>query len=208
MNAFYLILLGFAVSIDGFATGIAYGLKKIHLPWTSLYIVGIITGLAVGAAMYGAYLTGSRLDTRLAMLCGSALLVALGVYTLFQECKNQIAAKLPSLPPSRQAHFPLSLLHILAEPATADLDNSKGISPWEALFLGLALGMDNMAVAFGACLLTPLPLYAPLVMAGVQVLVIVLGLQASKQLVSEKIKKKIPYLPGIILILLGLLRLN
>ena len=68
--------------------------------------------------------------------------------------------------------------------------------------------MDNMAVAFGACLLTPLPLYAPLVMAGVQVLVIVLGLQASKQLVSEKIKKKIPYLPGIILILLGLLRLN
>ena len=47
MNAFYLILLGFAVSIDGFATGIAYGLKKIHLPWTSLSIVGIITGLAV-----------------------------------------------------------------------------------------------------------------------------------------------------------------
>ena len=39
MIFFYLLFLGFAVSIDGFVAGIAYGLKDIRIPMKSLLII-------------------------------------------------------------------------------------------------------------------------------------------------------------------------
>lgn len=202
----YVVLLCLAVSMDSFAAGIAYGIKNIHLPFLSLFIVGLVTGGSTAAAMYAGELTESRIDTHLAMLSGSLLLVALGLYTLYQEYRHQNTLQQPALLATAQP--PSLLLRILAEPTAADVDCSQVISAGEAFWLSLALGIDNMTVVFSAYLTTPLPLYTPLLMGLIQLSLITLGMQISKRFLPQRVKRHLPILPGLILILLGVLRLT
>lgn len=211
MNLLYVLLLGFAVSIDGFVAGIAYGLKNIRMPITSLLIVCITTIVCTGAAMVTAYLLGTLINTTLATLLGALVLIMIGLFTLFQEYllkeANDCISTGESISPKVTFSIGRLVISIMADPEKADIDQSQLISPLEALFLGLALGIDNMVATFAAALIEPLPLYTPTLMGLIQILVIAAGIYTSKRFVTDKFKKSFSYLPGIILIILGLIRL-
>lgn len=213
MTIFYVLLLGFAVSIDGFVAGIAYGLKKITVPNISLFIIGIATTLCTGFAMGTAYLLGAYINTKLAMLVGAFLLTAMGLYGIFQEYLKATNKKqyqpLEAIVTSQSKPYSARqlLITIITKPESADVDHSQTISPPEAILLGLALGVDNMIAIFAAVLVSPLPLYTPISMGLIQIAVITLGIYVSNHLISDQLKKRIPYLSGLILILLGLIRL-
>ncbi len=211
MTLCYVLLLGFAVSIDGFIAGISYGLKNIFISKISLFIVGLTTTLCVSLAMGSAHILGTMLNTKIAILIGALLLTFMGLFSLFQE---YFAAKVQSEPinsgvPSPNLTFSIGrlVINIMAKPEKADVDHSQFISSTEAILLGLALGIDNMIAIFAAALVNPLPFYTPITMGLIQILVITFGIYASKHFLSEQFKKKVPYLPGLILILLGLIRL-
>jgi len=211
MNLFYVLLLGIAVSIDGFVAGIAYGLKNICMPLTSLLIVCMTTIACTGAAMASAYILGTIINTQLATLLGALVLVLIGLFTLFQEYllkdANESIRNGDIVSPKLTFSIGRLVISIMADPEKADIDNSQLISPIEALFLGLALGVDNMVATFAAALIEPLPLYTPLLMGFIQILVIAAGLFTSTRFVTDRFKKSFSYLPGIILIILGLIRL-
>ena len=211
MNLFYVLLLGFAVSIDGFVAGIAYGLKNIRMPMTSLVIVCITTILCTGAAMATAYILGTFINTQLAILLGALVLIMIGLFSLFQEylTKDGLDYSTNGGGVSTKLTFSIGRLvvNIMADPEKADVDQSQLINPLEALFLGLALGVDNMVATFAAALMEPLPIYTPLIMGLIQIMVITAGTYTSRRFISDKYKKNFPYLPGIILIILGLIRL-
>lgn len=213
MNIFYVMLLGFAVSMDGFIAGIAYGLKNIKLPFSSLLIVGAVTIACTGTAMLGANYLEQFINPHIAILCGSLLLIGIGILSLFQE---YLTKAIPSYEANNGAvsarQLTISIgrlvISIMAKPETADVDDSKRISPSEAVFLGLALGLDNMVATFAAALIGFLPAYTPLLMGTTQIVVLAAGTYVSACIVSERLKKRFPYLPGLLLIVLGLLRLG
>ncbi len=211
MIFFYLLFLGFAVSIDGFVAGIAYGLKDIRIPMKSLLIICITTIISTTIAMWTACFLGIFMNTQLALLCGSLLLILIGIFSLFQEYltkdahKNRIHEE--AHPPKLTFSLGRLVINIMADPEKADVDHSRGINSTEALFLGLALGFDNIIATFAATLMGPLPFYTPFIMGLIQVIVISAGIYTSKHLISATLKKRFPYVPGIILILLGLVRL-
>ena len=211
MNLFYVLLLAFAVSIDGFVAGIAYGLKNISMPITSLLIVCVTTIACTGAAMAAAYVLGTIINTQLATLLGALVLIMIGLFTLFQEYflkdANDSLRNGEVVSPKLTFSIGRLVISIMADPEKADIDHSQLISPLEALFLGLALGVDNMVATFAAALIEPLPLYTPLLMGFIQILVIAAGIYTSKRFVTDMFKKSFSYLPGIILIILGLIRL-
>lgn len=211
MIFFYLLFLGFAVSIDGFIAGIAYGLKDICIPMKSLLIICITTIISTTIAMWTACILGIFMNTQLAILCGSLLLIIIGLFSLFQEYLTKDAHKntIHEEPHTPKLTFSLGrlVINIMADPEKADVDHSRGINSIEALFLGLALGVDNMIATFAATLMGPLPSYTPLIMGLIQVIVITAGIYTSKHLISATLKKRFPYVPGIILIMLGLIRL-
>lgn len=211
MNLFYVLLLGFAVSIDGFVAGIAYGLKNIYMPITSLLIVCITTILCTGVAMAIAYILGTFINTQLAILLGALVLLIIGLFSLFQEYlikdANDFITNGEAISPKVTFSIGRLVINIMADPEQADVDHSQRINPLEALFLGLALGVDNMVATFAAALMGSLPLYTPLIMGLIQIIVITAGIYTSRHFISDKLKKRFPYVPGIILILLGLLRL-
>lgn len=211
MTLCYILLLGFAVSIDGFIAGISYGLKNIFISTTSLLIVGLTTTLCVGLAMGTAHILGAIINTKIAIVVGALLLTTMGLFSLFQE---YFTAKVQSEPTNTALYSPnvtfsigRLVINIMAKPETADVDHSQFISPLEAVLLGLALGIDNMIAIFAAALVSPLPLYTPISMGFIQILVITSGIYASNHFITEQFKKKVPYLPGFILIILGLIRL-
>ncbi len=201
MSFFYLLLLGCAVSIDGFVAGIAYGLKDIFIPMNSLLIICITTMVATGIGMSTACVLGTLINTQVAMLCGACLLIIIGLFSLFQEYLINGAHN------DKINNIGHLVINIMANPEKADVDQSRAINSVEALFLGLALGADNMIATFAAALIDPLPLYTPFVMGLIQIIVISAGIYTSKYFIPETLKKRFPYMPGILLIILGLIRL-
>lgn len=197
MNIFYVLLLGLAVSIDAFVAGIAYGLKSIKMPVRSLIVIGLITGICTGVAMALAYYLGSLLNTHLAVAAGSLMLITIGTWNILQE----YIAKNSSNKDTKVANARLTVrmgrivISIMADPETADMHHSHSISPSEAVLLGLALGIDNIVATFAAALIKPLPLYTPVIMAIIQILLIGLGMTAATRLGSDDLKKDFPIFP-------------
>lgn len=211
MIFFYVVLLAFAVSIDGFIAGIAYGLKNICIPITSLLIICTTTILCTGTAMAIAYILGTFINTNLAILLGALILIIIGLFSLFQEylttdSKDLLTAE-TIVTPKLTFSIGRLVINIMADPEKADMDQSKLINPLESLFLGLALGIDNMVATFAAALMEPLPLYIPIIMGFIQIFVITAGIYVSNNFISDQLKKRFPYIPGILLIILGLIRL-
>ncbi|MDF2875984.1 MAG: hypothetical protein K0R22_2667 [Sporomusa sp.] len=212
MTIFYVLLLGLAVSIDGFVAGIAYGLKDIRLPFSSLCIVGVVASMCTAVAMVMAYMVGQFIHTDFAILIGATLLILLGLCSLFQQylTKGVTSYEIEGEVTARKLTFSLGrlIVSIMAKPETADVDRLGVISSLEAIFLGLAVGADAMVGTFAAALMGPLPLYTPLAIGIIHMICIAGGYHSSRRLVSEKLKKRFPYLPGTLLIILGLLRLG
>lgn len=210
MNLLYVLILGFAVSLDSFAAGVSYGLKNIRMPLRSLATVGLVTAVCTGISMLFAKLIDKLIDVHTAVIVGSILLVSLGLFNIIQEYLTKDHSLYNMDNPSRRLCFSVGklVISIMAKPEAADMDQSKSISPIEALFLGLALGIDNMVATLAASLIEALPLYTPLLMGLIQMLFVATGRWASCRLVSDTFKNKVPYLPGTILILIGLMRLG
>ena len=205
----YVIILGAALSLDALLSGVAYGLKNIKLPWYSLAVVGAITFVCTALAMIGAKMIDGSVDTHQATLSGAGLLMMLGLWSMVVEyltADKEVAGQIT------QRKLKISVgrlvIQIMANPVKADMDLSNEIGPGEGVFLGLALGIDNMVATFAAGLAGTIPAYAPVIMAVIQMAFIAAGRQTSSYLVSAAIKRRAPYLAGFILFLLGLLRLQ
>lgn len=212
MSIFYVLLLGLAVSIDGFVAGLAYGLRNIRMPVTSLGIVGIVACICTAVAMIVALFIGQFINTDIAIAIGALLLIMLGLWSLFQQylTKDVISYEVSGEVTARKLTFSLGrlVISIMAKPETADVDKLGIISSLEAVFLGIALGADAMVGTFAATLMGPLPLYTPIIIGLIHMLCISAGFYFSRKIISENIKKRFPYLPGTLLILLGILRLG
>lgn len=212
MSIFYVLLLGLAVSIDGFVAGVAYGLKNIRMPLISLIIVGIVASICTAVAMAMAYMVGQFINTDITLILGALLLIMLGLWSLGQQyfTKSVTSYEMDGEVTARKLTFSLGRLvvSIMAKPETADVDRLGFISSLEAVFLGLALGADAMVGAFAAALMGPLPLYTPIVIGLIHMICIAGGCYSSRKFFPENLKKRFPYLPGTLLIILGLLRLG
>lgn len=191
MSLWFVLLLGFAVSLDGLFAGLAYGMRQVRISTAPMLIIGMINALCTAAAMLCALLLGQEIDTRLAIASGSILLIALGLSNLWKELRPHDAKTEPSVGNNKSADASFSYLNCS-----------------EAVILGLALGIDNMVATFAATLLELLPLYTPVIMAVMQAAFIAVGIYAAERITPTLLQKRVPYLPGAILILLGLLRLR
>jgi len=207
VGLFYVLLLAIGVSIDALATGTAYGLKNIRLPFLSLLVIGMITGLFTVGAMLSAQLFGQSINSSLVAGFGAALLFGLGFWNILVEYLARVTHKNTKQSEKLTHSLGEMVIEVMAQPEMADRDKSNCISCIEAISLGIALGMDNMLATFAACLFGNLPAYTPLIMAVTQMILITLGIQVATCCIPQKVKSGLSYLPGVILIIVGLTKL-
>lgn len=147
-------MLSIAISMDTFVASFAYGSNKIKIPFSSIQIINLICSLTLGIAFLLGNLLIQYIPERLTSLICFIILFILGMTKLLDSFAKSIIRKYNNITKRIQFsmfHFNF-ILSLYADPEQADVDNSKTISPLEAVSLAIALSLDGIAVGIGAAL--------------------------------------------------------
>ena len=99
------------------------------------------------------------------------------------------------------------VIHILRKPQAADMDRSGTISASEAILLGCALSLDAFGAGLGAALLGFSPLWTSLLIAVASGSFLLIGLRVGFRFATSNRMRALSLLPGLILVLMGILKL-
>jgi putative sporulation protein YtaF len=229
-SALSLALLALSVSLDGFGVGVAYGLRRIRIPALSVAIITGCSALAAALAMSAGRFLGGFLTPQAASAAGAAILIGIGSWSLVQCLRdgdrddgghagqdepagdNDDAFAAGNLPRVRLLRVEIRslglIVHILRSPSAADADRSGAISPGEAVWLGAALSLDAFGAGIGAALIGLPAGITPLVVGAAGAGFLILGIRVGSKADRRRTgAKTMSVLPGLILIVLGFLRL-
>ncbi|MBC2872502.1 manganese efflux pump [Acetanaerobacterium sp. MSJ-12] len=202
-----MILFSLSVCADAFAASFAYGAAGIRIPLRSaLVIAGVGSGF-LAAAVWGAGLLTGALDPALCAAAGAWLLIALGLFSLGGAA---LRGWLRRGGREREIRFQVAGVQVLAEicldETRADRDNSRTLSPKEALLLAVPLSADSLGAGFGLGLFgaRPLALLAVSLLLG---LALIEGAHRLGSKLAGRFQGGLTWLSGAILVLLGALRL-
>ena len=160
------------------------------------------------------------LPEALATGLGGAILIMIGVWAFVQiwlqqksEAEEDMLAP-PTVPQPeerRLLHIELRrlglVIDILRTPSRADVDRSGIITASEAALLGAALSLDAFGAGIGAAFIGLSPWLTAPVIALFSAVFLWVGIGTGKMFASFDWVKKLSFLPGLILIALGLSKL-
>jgi putative sporulation protein YtaF len=210
MGHISLLLLAAAISLDGFGTGFAYGLRKMKIPFKSIIIIALCTAFTLGGAMLFGQFIESFLPPQAAGRLGGIILIGIGSWMIFQffrpECEQ------PGSHEKLEWNWEIKslgiVIHILKKPTRADFDRSGTITGLEAIMLGAALSLDAFGVGIGAAMLG----FHPFLLIGAAALSGILflsgGLALGKVCSHMQAMQKMAFLPGVLLILIGIFKMQ
>ena len=205
-NAFSIILLALAVSLDSFSVGFTYGLRKMRIPFKSIVIIACCSAMTLTIAMLIGHLLQQVVSSEFAGKMGGVILIILGVWVIYQFFRPE---KEKDILPHEKVIINLEIkslglvIHILKKPMSADFDKSGTITGVEAIMLGLALSLDSFGAGIGAAMLGYSPGYLALAVALLSSLLVFLGIKLGSYLSQITWLQRFTFLPGILLIIIG-----
>lgn len=209
MEYMLILLFALAVSADGFMVGIAYGVKKIKIPFLSLVLIACASALAVTFSMICGKGLAVFLKASWASALGAGMLIIIGCYFLMQALKE----KINQIDPPDSAIFTLNLeflgiiVQILKKPSSADMDCSGEINLREAFFLGLALAVDALGAGIGAAMTGLNILFTALSVGMLKFILVNSGIYLGEVVKGKYVEGISSLLPGIILITIGIIEI-
>ncbi|ASA20337.1 manganese efflux pump [Paenibacillus donghaensis] len=79
-----LLLLAFALSLDGFGVGVTYGLRRLKIPLLSILIISLCSGVVILVSMQVGVLLAKVVSPHVASEVGAVILVLMGCWSLVQ----------------------------------------------------------------------------------------------------------------------------
>ncbi len=206
MAAFSLLLLAFAVSLDSFSAGFTYGLRKIRIPVKSILVIASCSAATLLGATAFARIIETFISPEMAEKIGGVVFIFLGAWILLQfllnDKNNDEIARNKAIVNLEIKSLGL-VIQILKKPVSADFDRSGVITGIEAFMLGLALSLDAFGAGIGAVLIGLNPFALALAVAVMSSSFVYLGMKAGTLLSQWRIVQKLSFIPGILLIFLG-----
>lgn len=204
-----ILLFTLAVSADGLAVGLAYGVRNIRIPVFSLVVIALASALAVSFSMLCGKVAANFMSPAAASAVGAALLMVMGLYFFADFCRERIRALEDSAEPLLSLELkPLGvIIHILKDPAAADFDRSGEISLKEALFLGAALAMDAFGAGMGMAMTGAPILLSALVVGVIKFVIVNTGVRLGHRMKLDGMKPWLSLVSAAILLLLGFIEL-
>ncbi|MFN2747676.1 MULTISPECIES: sporulation membrane protein YtaF [Bacillus] len=204
------LLLAFAVSLDSFSVGLTYGLRKLKIPFKAILIIAFCSG----AVMLTAMMIGSLLEKFLPVVVterlGAVILMGIGAWVLYQffrpEKEQEVAISKKTLLNLELKSLGI-VIHILRTPTSADIDKSGIITGMEAVLLGFALSIDAFGAGIGAAALGFSPVPMSITVAVMSSLFVFFGMKSGRFLSKWNWMDKLTFLPGILLIMIGIWKL-
>lgn len=206
--AFQAWMLVLAIGIDAFACSFGYGSNKIKIPFKSVMIINIICTLLVAVGLYFGVFINHFLSEGAAAWIAFAILFGLGVTKVFDSLIKGVIRKYNGI----NKDFKFSLFNlgfifkVYADPEKADIDQSKELSPKEAMPLAIALGLDGLSVGIGI----GLTLINPFLILGLafinDIIAVMLGAYLGNKL-AQKVTFNLSWVTGVVLITIAILEI-
>ncbi|MBU8879668.1 sporulation membrane protein YtaF [Bacillus sp. FJAT-29790] len=202
-----LLIIAFAVSLDGFSVGLTYGLRKMRIPLKSMGIIACCSAVTLIIAMTIGNVIVKLLSPNIAQSLGGMILICLGAWVLYQFFRP---AKARNVLPHEKTivNFEIKslglVINILKKPMSADFDQSGTITGLEALMLGIALSLDAFGAGIGAAILGYSPYYLAFTVALMSSLFVFTGIKVGTIFSNSGWIQKFSFIPGILLILIGI----
>lgn len=200
-NWLAILAIGLASNLDNAGVGIAYGVRKIRIPWYSNLAMSIIS--ALGALLFGLFGNVIAFYVRpwVSHLVGSAVIISVGIWVLLQAYKEADAAR-------TVCDSSGSFSRLLRNPEEADKDSSQSISLNESIILGAALAMNAFAGGFSAGVIHLNIWFTALSVGIFSYLLSTLSTWFGEKYAAEKLGGRATIISGILLILIGICQLK
>jgi len=220
VNYFSLLTIAIAVSLDSFGVGVAYGVRNIRVPASSLAIITLCTAITLVLSVFTGEIITAALSPELTQTLGGILLVGIGLIAILNQLRSQLRSSPnaysldePAPGPSVQrADRPphsrglQTITRILQRPKSANFDDPKSISSQGALLVGLAVSLDSFVAGIGIRLMGYSPWGIILTLATMSSAFIYVGIRTGILIAGRQWFKQLPYFPGTLLIVIGLHR--
>ena len=202
------LLLVLSLCIDSFVASIAYGTSKIKIPILSAIIINLICTATLALSLFVGSIVKDFLPGRVPILLGFFLLMAIGIYRLFEYIfKACITKHSNSDKPLTFKLFDFKfVLQVYADEIKADFDKSKYLNSKEAFYLALALSLDSLAVGFGSSLCNINYFQTLLLCFIIGLLCVLIGVFIGRKF-AEKMHLELSWLSGVLLIIIAILRI-
>lgn len=202
-----IVMLGMAVSFDGFGAGFAYGLRRLHIPPVSLFIICFSSAISVFVSMKAGSFASNFFSPQVASVIGGVMLMGVGFLIIRQSLQAGIVPQ-PGGDSKKRKEKGLSLLSgMLREPALADFDCSGVITAREAAVLGMALAMDAFGAGFGAAMMGFAPGTTSLAVGITKFILLTGGLMLGKRYSQRVSGERAAVFAGLVLMILGVAHL-
>jgi putative sporulation protein YtaF len=215
---FSIVILSISLSIDALGVGVAYGLRRIHIPLIPKLIICFFSILYAGAALFLGSILSHALPGSISQLIGVIILGIMGLWIILQALLKKEEKDIKNTYPSLKNNNTLfkmvikSLgitIQIIRNPANGDIDNSGIIDIKEAFLLGLALSVDAIGVGIGSAMAGFQSFLIPVAVGLFQLSFLYIGTSFGEKfaLFSKINKRFLSVLPGILLLCIAVIRI-
>lgn len=196
-------LLIFSLSIDSLMAGFSLGMNRIRVPIQYLILLNGIGACLLLMSIWLGTCFGIIVSSHSAQLCSMILFLILGSCKILESIYHKLTSKEKEV--KIRMHQMEFIFHIYANPEASDMDFSKQISCKEAICLGLALSLDNLAIGIGIGLLNVSGILVALLSFVIGVILLTIG-HLFGMCIGKKYKFESAWLSGILLIVLAFLK--
>ena len=212
-----LLVLALALSIDAFGIGVSYGVRKIGVKKSSLFIISFMALLFSSISIGFGKILGAIFSPKVTSFISISILVILGIFIIkkgFDENGNKENIDIPKLDNKDKNICSLFIkclgitIDIIKKPSICDIDKSSKIEPREAFYLGVALSLDCVGTSIAISNFKKYTFLFPIFIVVFQLTFLILGMFLGKKTFLNSLdNKKIPTISGLILIFIGFIRL-
>lgn len=176
----FTLLLACSLSVDAIGIGIAYGIQKIKIPFSTKLILTSETILLLSLFLFCGKQLMRIFPPPFGAYLGIFLLFCIGIWMVYHGYSHKENSKKVDSQRENPLHFP----------SLCDKDHSKHLDHKEALLLGFVLSLDAFGTGIGAgasgLSLPLLPLFAALLQTSFLSFGFFLGHSLSSQIKMEE----------------------
>jgi len=206
MQFLILILLAIATSLDSLGVGIAYGLSGTRVRLSAHVCISTV----MMAITWTAVACGNQISRYLAdwvtHALSAAFFVGVGIWILAPLARKGWRNRRSAT--AAVSHQPPTLADVLDNPELADLDASRDIDVREALFLGVALSLNNIGGGVSAGMIHISPFGMASWSVFFNVLCLTGGHLLGRKLSGTRLSSYAQILSGLLMVAVGLYELK
>lgn len=193
VNVLYALFIALTNNIDNIGVRIAYSLKGIKIDVYKNILIAVITFIISTIAAYFGTTLLNIITPTICNILTMIIFIILGLSFILE--------------PYKKKKDTTTFIGIITSPSNADIDNSKTIDLKEAIFLGIALNLNNIGGSISAGILGINIYLIGILSTIISFLALALGNYLNYFFRNIKVQKKTTFITGLILIIFGIKQL-